>query len=72
MMIKLVALLAAKAKELKDREEGLALTEYVVVLGLVTSALVVAVVGFGGALQEVWAGWSTWIDGNLEAPDDIE
>ena len=61
MMIKIVALLAGKAKEFKAREEGLALTEYVVVLGLLIAGVVGSVLIFGDALDDVWTAWGTFM-----------
>ena len=68
MMIEAYVALTEKAKELKEREEGLALTEYVVMLGLITAALVTAVTLFGTNLANAWDGWAVWIADNTGAP----
>lgn len=61
-----------RMKILLDRfrrdEDGLALTEYVVLLGLLTAAVVTAVNLFGTNLAGIWNEWATWIDG-LQTPD---
>ena len=49
-------------------EDGLALTEYLVLLGLLTGTLILAVVAFGGALNTQWAAWTAWISGELTPP----
>ena len=45
----------------KDRS-GLALTEYLILLGLLTAAVITAVALFGTNLA---AAWTTWAEGNL-------
>lgn len=55
----------------KSDEEGLALTEYVILLGLLTAAVIGAVLLFGGALDEIWRAWVAFIsslDNNVPAP----
>ncbi len=55
-------------------EEGLALTEYLILLGLLTGGVIVAVLSIGGSLQLAWGGWATWFSTNIEilnGPDDI-
>ncbi|OUS36487.1 hypothetical protein A9Q94_09125 [Rhodobacterales bacterium 56_14_T64] len=42
-------------------EEGLALTEYLLLLGLLTGAVITAVTLFGTNLTAVWNGWAVWI-----------
>jgi len=51
-----------------SEEEGLALTEYLVLLGLLTAALIAAIIAFGGALTTTWGTWTTWIGVNLRSP----
>ena len=51
-----------------SEEEGLALTEYLVLLGLLTAALIAAIIAFGGALSATWVAWTSWITLNLGAP----
>lgn len=52
----------------RSEEEGLALTEYLVLLGLLVSALILAVIAFGSGLANTWNTWSAWIEANLDAP----
>ena len=49
-----------------DDEEGLALTEYMLLLGLLTGAVITAVIAFGSALGGLWDAWATWM-GTMEA-----
>ena len=50
-----------KVMEFYNDEEGLALTEYLLLLGLLTAAVISAVTLFGTNLATVWGGWATWI-----------
>ncbi|MBO6868764.1 MAG: hypothetical protein JJ877_17120 [Thalassococcus sp.] len=54
-------------RRMRDEEEGLALTEYLILLGLLTAAVVLAVLAFGTNLGAQWTAWSTWLTG-LNAP----
>ena len=50
-------------------EDGLALTEYLILLGLLTGAVILAVVAFGGALSNTWNTWGTFFtDWGIGAP----
>lgn len=52
-------------------EDGIALTEYLILLGLLTAAVIGAVIAFGGGLADSWGTWATWMEsGDLdyEAP----
>ncbi len=49
-------------------EEGAALTEYLVLIGLITAAAVAATILFGNTLANTFNDWSTWIGTNLNAP----
>ena len=44
-------------------EDGLALTEYLILLGLLTGAVIAAVLLFGTTLGTNWSSWATWIQG---------
>ncbi len=55
----------------QDDEEGLALTEYLLLLGLLTSAVILAVLAFGAQLGVLWEGWVAFIEGMTPAPDPI-
>lgn len=44
-------------------EEGVALTEYLVLLGLLVGGVIAAVVLFGVNLANVWRDWAAWFAG---------
>ena len=53
----------------KNEEDGLALTEYLILLGLLTAGTIAAVVAIGGDLSAAWGTWETWFDStDLDAP----
>lgn len=57
-------------RRMRDEEEGLALTEYLILLGLLTAAVVAAVLLFGGNLAVQWDLWANWLTG-LDAPPPL-
>ena len=57
MIIKAITMLQSFRKE----EDGLALTEYLILLGLLTGAVILAVGVFGTNLGTAWGGWSSWL-----------
>jgi pilus assembly protein Flp/PilA len=67
MIIKAITTLqaysATKLEKFRKEEDGLALTEYLVVLGLLIGGVIVAVEAFGGGLSTVWTNWTTWVGG---------
>lgn len=46
--------------EFAKDEEGLALTEYLILLGLLTAGVIVSVLAIGGSLSNAWGNWATW------------
>lgn len=58
-------------RRFQSDEEGLALTEYLILLGLLTAAVIVAVLAFGGQLGILWQGWATWINSLTGAPPPL-
>lgn len=53
----------------KREDEGLALTEYLILLGLLVGGVVAAVILIGGDLNAAWESWAAWFEGNnLGAP----
>lgn len=50
-------------------EEGLALTEYLILLGLLTAGVIAAVLSIGGSLETAWGGWATWFSDNIDKLD---
>jgi pilus assembly protein Flp/PilA len=47
-------------------EEGLALTEYLILLGLLTAGVITAVIAVGGSLETAWENWANWFATNIE------
>ncbi len=70
MFFKLMTYTADMMARLRSEEDGLALTEYLILLGLLTGAVVGAVLIFGQTLGSQWALWQTWLSG-LNAPPAI-
>ncbi|QGY00202.1 Flp family type IVb pilin [Roseovarius faecimaris] len=58
-------------RRFQSDEDGLALTEYLILLGLLTAAVITAVLAFGGQLGTLWNGWATWINSLTGAPPPI-
>ena len=64
-MLKLTTMLTRFARDVK----GLALTEYLILLGLLTAAVIAAVLLFGQELGANWESWGNWMrDQDLDAP----
>lgn len=57
MIIKAIAFLQSFRKE----EDGLALTEYLVLLGLLVGGVITAVLLFGEGLSGAWDDWTAFI-----------
>ena len=55
-------------KSFREEESGLALTEYLVLLGLLVGGVIVGVTAFGTVLNTTWSGWSGWLTTNVTAP----
>ncbi len=55
-------------RRFRDEEEGLALTEYLILLGLLTAAVIAAVLAFGGRLGILWQTWADWATNLSGAP----
>ena len=65
MIMKVKTLLQRFSKE----EDGIALTEYLILLGLLVGGVIVAVLLFGAQLSLVWDGWSAFFSGGtISAP----
>ena len=63
-MMKLLALQSYATNliaRFRDDEEGLALTEYLVVLGLLVGGVIAAVLLFGTELGNAWTDWANWV-----------
>ena len=63
-MTKFADMVRAFARE----EDGIALSEYLVLLGLLVAALIAAVITVGGNLATAWLSWGTWFTTEVSAP----
>lgn len=45
-------------------EDGLALTEYLVLLGLLVGGVIAAVIAFSGGLSDAWDSWTGFFTSN--------
>lgn len=64
-MLRLISML----NRFKRDEKGLALTEYLILLGLIAAAVIVAVTLFGQNLGIQWQNWADWIgSADLDPP----
>ena len=59
--MKLISYVFDVQRRMRDDEDGLALTEYLILLGLLTGVVIGAVLLFGGALGANWQSWATWM-----------
>ena len=65
MIIKAITMFQSFRKE----EDGLALTEYLILLGLLTGTVIVAVLTFGQEVAGTWQDWANWLAGSqIAAP----
>lgn len=54
-------------------EEGIALTEYLILLGLLVGGVIASILLIGGELNTAWASWATFFEGtDLDAPPAAE
>ena len=70
-MMQLLALQSFAAgliNRFRKEEDGLALTEYLILLALLTAAVVAAVIAYGQGLGANWQGWATWVSGLASQP----
>ena len=49
------------AKRFNNEEDGVALSEYLVLLGLLIGGVIIAVLAFGDNLAVAWNAWADWI-----------
>lgn len=62
------ALLSA-VRAFAQEEDGVALTEYLILLGLLVGGVTATVAIAGDNLNTAWTSWSTWfLDPDLQAP----
>ncbi|OHV74382.1 hypothetical protein [Ensifer sp. LCM 4579] len=50
-------------------EDGVALTEYLILLGLLIGGVIATVTAAGTNLSDAWDAWGTWWTENLEPPE---
>lgn len=62
----MIEFLKNTATRFAKEEEGIALTEYLILLGLLTGAVIIAVFAFGTQLGTLWQGWATWLTNETE------
>lgn len=60
-MLKLITAAKLKLDDFRKMQEGVALTEYIVLLGLLVAGVIIAVGIFGSNLSSVWTAWGTWM-----------
>lgn len=58
---------AKKAKRFAREQDGVALTEYILMLGLLIGGVIAAVLLFGQNLSGVWNAWAVWLGGTEDA-----
>jgi pilus assembly protein Flp/PilA len=54
-------------EQFAKQEDGLALSEYLVLLGLIMGGVVSAVFVLGSNLGILWGGWALWITSAISA-----
>ncbi|MCG5481022.1 Flp family type IVb pilin [Sinorhizobium alkalisoli] len=52
-------------------ENGVALTEYLVLLGLLVGGVIVAVTAAGASLSTAWNSWGNFFSQSLTCADDV-
>ena len=60
--------LLTKVRAFAREEDGVALTEYLILLGLLIGGAITAVSTAGVNLSDAWETWGTWWTTNLEPP----
>jgi pilus assembly protein Flp/PilA len=65
-MTKIASIVRAFARE----EDGVALTEYLILLGLLVGGVIVAVGVAGGSLSTAWGSWSNFFNNSVSCTSD--
>ncbi|MDK1389201.1 hypothetical protein QN224_27735 [Sinorhizobium sp. 8-89] len=60
--------LLSKVRAFAREEDGVALTEYLILLALLVGGVIGAVTLAGTNLSNVWNGWAGWFTTELTAP----
>jgi len=68
MLANMSGYLSNLVKRFHSEEEGLALTEYMILLGLLTAVVIGAVTLYGENLGDLWQGWADWLGTLTGAP----
>ena len=63
-MAKMASVMRVFARE----EDGIALTEYLVLLGVLTAAVIAAVSLAGNNLAAAWGLWASWFSTGISGP----
>ena len=63
-----IAALRARAGRLVRDEDGVALTEYLLVLGIIIAVVIASVLAFGEALGNAFEAWARWAGENSPRP----
>ncbi len=58
----------SKVRAFAREEDGVALTEYLILLGLLIGGVIVAVTAAGTNLSNAWTAWGSWWTDNLSPP----
>jgi len=61
-------LISVAGKFLRD-EEGASLAEYLVLLGVLVLAVGGGILAFGGAINNAFGSWASWLTNNAVPPD---
>ncbi|WFU47173.1 hypothetical protein [Sinorhizobium terangae] len=57
--------LVSKVRAFAREEDGVALTEYLILLGLLVGGVITAVTTTGGNLSTAWTSWGTFFSSSL-------
>ena len=57
-------------KEFLSDEDGMALTEYLILLGLLLGAVIGAILIYGSIVSGNWEAWANWVDGSLSTEEE--
>jgi pilus assembly protein Flp/PilA len=57
-----------KVRAFSREEDGVALTEYLILLALLVGGVITAVTAAGSNLSNAWEAWGTWWTSSLSPP----
>ena len=60
--------LLSEVRAFVREEDGVALTEYLILLALLVGGVITAVTTAGGNLSSAWEAWGSWWTDNLDPP----